>query len=128
MDSDGKNLVMLKDKNTPVRDKNTPVRDKNTPVGEENTPVRDKNTPVGDKNTPVRAENTPVKLSNKEAVNMILSFCSVPRSILEIAGYLGYKEKKSVRKYIHLLLEQGRLAMTIPDKPHSRLQKYIAIQ
>ena len=93
MDSDGKNLVMLKDKNTPVKDKNTPV-----------------------------------KLSNKEAVNMILSFCSVPRSILEIAGYLGYKEKKSVRKYIHLLLEQGRLAMTIPDKPHSRLQKYIAIQ
>lgn len=97
------------------------TKDENTPVGEENTSVRDKNTPVGE-------ENTPVKLLNKEAVNMILSFCSVPRSILEIAGYLGYKEKKSVRKYIHLLLEQGRLVMTIPDKPHSRLQKYIAIQ
>ena len=124
----GEENTPVGDKNTPVGDKNTPVGDKNTPVRDKNTPVGEENTPVGEENTPVRAENTPVKLSNKEAVNMILSFCSVPRSILEIAGYLGYKEKKSVRKYIHLLLEQGRLAMTIPDKPHSRLQKYIAIQ
>lgn len=81
MDSDGKNLVMLKDKNTPVKDKNTPV---------------------GEENTPVRAENTPVKLSNKEAVNMILSFCSVPRVYLKLLDILATRKRNPLENtYIY---------------------------
>jgi 4-hydroxyphenylpyruvate dioxygenase-like putative hemolysin len=46
----------------------------------------------------------------------------------EIAEYLGYKDKRSIRKRLNPLLEQGRIAMTVPDKPNSRLQKYITIR
>ena len=58
----------------------------------------------------------------------ILEYCQEPRGILEIAMYLGYKEKKTVRKYLSPLLEQGRIAMTVPEKPNSRNQKYITIK
>ena len=58
----------------------------------------------------------------------IIEFCAEPRTLLEIAEFLGFKERKSVRKYLRPLLEQGRIVMTIPDKPNSRFQKYIAIK
>ena len=38
---------------------------------------------------------------------------------------LGYKDKKTVRKYLNPLLDQGLLARTVPDKPNSRNQRYI---
>lgn len=41
---------------------------------------------------------------------------------------LHYKDKKTVRKYVKPLVEAGRLAMTIPDKPNSSLQKYVTIK
>jgi len=58
----------------------------------------------------------------------ILEFCIVPRGILEIVEMLGVKEKKTARKYITPLLNMGRLAMTVPDKPNSKNQKYITIR
>ena len=59
---------------------------------------------------------------------LILEFCVIPRNILEITELLELKEKKSARRHIKPLLEQGRLAMTIPDKPNSKNQKYITIR
>ena len=41
---------------------------------------------------------------------------------------LGYKDKKTVRKYLNPLLAQGRIARTIPGKPNSKNQKYITIK
>lgn len=58
----------------------------------------------------------------------ILEFCISPKSILEIIEMLGFREKKSGRNYVKPLVEQGRLAMTIPDKPNSSKQKYITIK
>lgn len=60
--------------------------------------------------------------------NKILDYCDEPRSVLEIANMLGYKDKKTVRKYLDPLLEQGRIARTIPDKPNSKNQKYITVK
>ena len=74
---------------------------------------------------PVEWENVPVK-EDKSA--FLLAFCHEPKSISEIADYLGYKDKRSVRKYLNKLLALGRIAMTIPDKPNSNNQKYITIQ
>jgi len=64
----------------------------------------------------------------KKRTEKILQFCGTPRSILEIAEMLEYKDRKTVRKYLKPLVEQGRLAMTIPDKPNSSRQKYITIK
>lgn len=37
-------------------------------------------------------------------------------------------EGKGMRKHIKPLLEQGRLAMTLPDRPNSKNKKYITIK
>ena len=80
--------------------------------------------------TPVEAKMTPVEEINKrkDYEKYILEFCVTPKNVLEIADMLGLKEKKSVRRHIKPLVEQRRLAMTIPDKPNSKNQKYITIK
>lgn len=115
----------------PVNKGNTPVdASVDAPV---NVPV---NAPVGKGYTPVNREEVLVK--NHDGLNSemdslsqeerILVFCEEPKSTSEIAEYLGYKDKRSIRKRLNPLLEQGRIAMTVPDKPNSRLQKYITIR
>lgn len=42
--------------------------------------------------------------------------------------YCGYKDRKNfVKKHLQPLLNSGQLQMTIPDKPKSKNQKYIAV-
>ena len=64
---------------------------------------------------------------NKEEIERVLEFCTIPRTIFEIMELLGLKERKSARRHIKPLVEQGRLAMTLPDTPKSKYQKYIKI-
>lgn len=57
----------------------------------------------------------------------LLKFCSEPRSRQEIADFLGVKKKSyAFERYIRPLVEKGALAMTIPDTPRSRSQRYVA--
>lgn len=59
----------------------------------------------------------------------LLAFCKTPRSRQEIADYLGVKTVFYVMQhYIKPLLESGQLAMTMPEKPKSRKQKYFTKQ
>lgn len=58
----------------------------------------------------------------------LLAFCRTPRSRQEIADYIGVKTVFYVMKhYVEPLLQSGQLAMTIPEKPKSRNQKYVAV-
>lgn len=58
----------------------------------------------------------------------VVDFCSTPKSITEIASFLGVKNKRKAReRYIDPQLGIT-LERTIPDKPTSRLQKYVAIK
>ena len=94
--------------------------------GADNVQARDINVPV---NAPVNDINAPVDVPVSSTVEeKIILFCETARGILEIAELLGFKDKRSVRKRLNPLLEQGRIAMTIPEKPNSRLQKYITIK
>ena len=62
---------------------------------------------------------------NREAA--ILNYCKVPRTREEIQNYIGIKDRKHFREYIlKPLLVSNKLNMTIPDKPNSKLQKYIS--
>ena len=57
----------------------------------------------------------------------LLDFCMEPRSLSEIAEYLGMKEKYNMkRRYIDPLLGKS-IRMTEPDKPNSPTQKYVVI-
>ena len=60
--------------------------------------------------------------------NKIVEYCTEARSIQEILEHLGLKDRKSLMKHINRLLEQGRIARTLPDKPTSRAQKYVTIK
>ena len=56
-------------------------------------------------------------------------FCrEEPKTILQIGDLLGYRDKKTIRKYLNPLLSEGLLARTVPDKPNSRNQRYITAQ
>ena len=71
------------------------------------------------------------KTQDKKSINLnrILEICKEPKSIAEIMKELGFKSNKTLkRNYIKILIESGKLEMTIPDKPTSKNQKYITIQ
>lgn len=74
----------------------------------------------------VTPQVTPQDTGDVEA--RILQFCSRPKSLVEIAEELGYSDRKTVRKHMRPLLEQGRLVMTIPDAPRSQFQKYVTVR
>ena len=52
---------------------------------------------------------------------MILEFCKEPKSVKEIMEYIGLKHRPTfMYDYLKSLLKEGKLQMTIPDKPKSR--------
>ena len=81
------------------------------------------NAQVNVKHVQVETQNNDVNLEEK-----VIQFSSEAKSIIEICDYLGFKDRRTVRKILNPLLELGRLAMTVPDKPNSRNQKYISIK
>ncbi len=60
-----------------------------------------------------------------DVVKMILDFCKEAKSVLEIMEQFGFNSRTSFRrKYLDVLVKDGRLKMTLPDKPRSKNQKY----
>jgi len=64
-----------------------------------------------------------------DQVASILGYCEVPRSAREIMGFLGLRDRKHFRgRLLRPLLERGLLRRTIPEKPRSRFQRYVAVR
>ena len=75
---------------------------------------------------PPKMPEIPDDWSSSLVRDQILIYCmDQPRSIMEIGALLGYKDKKTIRKYLNPLLEEGLIVRTVPDKPCSRNQRYI---
>ncbi|WP_110954641.1 ATP-binding protein [Anaerosinus massiliensis] len=71
--------------------------------------------------------NETANASKIEEHGDLVRFCRVPRSRDEITAYLGLKTNyHAMKKYILPLIEKGKLKYTIPDKPKSRNQRFIA--
>ena len=67
------------------------------------------------------------EVSDEDKKSAILDFCREPRSKAEIQEHLGISSERYIRqKLIIPLLKQGCLVRTIPDKPSSPKQKYVA--
>ena len=67
------------------------------------------------------------QVRNNDVMTKILGFCEIARTKKEISEYIGYKNLTYMtRTFIKPLLEMGKLEYTIPEKPQSRLQKYMA--
>ena len=57
----------------------------------------------------------------------LVEFCTIPRSIAEIADFIGVKNLRNVReRYVNPQLGKT-LKRTIPDNPQSSKQKYVDI-
>ena len=55
----------------------------------------------------------------------LTDFCKTPRIRQEIADFLEVKTiNYAMRRYVQPLLESGKLAMTVPEKPNSRNQRF----
>lgn len=56
----------------------------------------------------------------------ILEFCRQPRSVREIMAFSGMKHRETfMNNYLHPMIREGVLSLTIPDKPRSPKQRYV---
>ena len=56
----------------------------------------------------------------------LLDFCRQPRSIKEMLAFMQLKHRRTfVVNYLRPLMNEGLIAMTIPDKPTDEKQKYL---
>jgi ATP-dependent DNA helicase RecG len=56
----------------------------------------------------------------------LIEYTQTPRSRADIATFLGVTADYAMSSTIAPLLEDGKLLMTIPEKPKSKLQKYVS--
>lgn len=64
---------------------------------------------------------------SQDKFEIIVKFCNIPRTKDEIMKHVGLSSKRQFNeRYMKPLLETGRLLMTLPDKPRSKKQQYIA--
>ena len=57
----------------------------------------------------------------------VLAFCRTPRSRQEIIDFLGFSRYYTMCKIVQPLLDRGKLALTLPDKPKSSKQRYYTL-
>ena len=75
-------------------------------------------------NTP---QVTPQATPQDEREKKIIEFCQIPRSRKEIGEYIGIKDRKYLKEILDKMLKKGLIKMTLPDKPTSPKQKYVAL-
>ena len=68
----------------------------------------------------------PVGCGTEESIQeRVIAFCDVPRSTKELLDKVGRSDRTKFKRFIlRVLVDEGILEWTIPDKPNSRLQKY----
>jgi len=67
-------------------------------------------------------------VKEKPGIESLLEFCRVPRTREEVAVHLGLRSVHYVvRTVLRPLIDQGRLKMTLPDRPGSRNQRFVSV-
>lgn len=56
----------------------------------------------------------------------ILQFCRIPRSRKEITEFTGKSRYYTMSAILQPLIDSGEILQTIPDKPRSPKQRYVA--
>ena len=69
------------------------------------------------------------QVEEQVSVQDLLEYCETPRSRAEMQEFCKVSGRKKFNTdYLKPLLESGQLAMTVPDKPNSRNQKYYTVK
>lgn len=76
--------------------------------------------------------NTPEEIAVNEPAGSsvdLLAYCQTPRTRQEIASFLGIRTVSyAMNRYVNPLLKEGRLKMTLPQKPQSSRQKFYTVR
>jgi len=88
---------------------------------------------IADRTTVFKTVQVPYKMrtsSVQDAYKLkVLDFCREQRSMQEMMTYMNLKHRANfLINYIHPLLQDQMISLTIPDKPKSPRQKYIVTQ
>ena len=62
----------------------------------------------------------------KKIKNEILDFCETPRTREEIIKFTGKSRTYTMTKIIQPLIDKGLIKYTLPEKPKSSKQKFVA--
>jgi predicted HTH transcriptional regulator len=74
-----------------------------------------------------RKQQATPQATPQATIEFLLSYCSIPRTRKEMIKAMNLNDRKSFKKtYIDPLLASGKLRMTLPEKPRSPLQRYVA--
>ena len=58
----------------------------------------------------------------------VMTYCQIPRSREEISRLVGLTQYYTMKQIVNPLLDQGMLRMTIPEKPKSKLQRFVSVR
>lgn len=64
---------------------------------------------------------------NKSILEKVIDFCSIPRTRTEIVDFVGKSKNYVMTKIVLPLFDDGKLTMTMPDKPKSPNQKFVRV-
>lgn len=73
-----------------------------------------------------RVQSALQTLDADDPTSSILAYCRVPRSRDELQTFIGMSRAYAMKKYVQPLLVSGQLQMTLPNKPQSPHQQYVA--
>ena len=66
---------------------------------------------------------------NYSEYKSLVEFCAIPRDRKEISEYLGLSSMTyAISRHVAPLIAQGAIKMTIPEKPSSSKQQFVAVQ
>lgn len=83
---------------------------------------------IGENRNYFREKTVQKIVQKEERINELLKYCKEPRDRDEMMAFLGIKHRTTFRSdYLNLLLNEGKLAMTMPGKPRSKNQKFYAV-
>lgn len=67
------------------------------------------------------------EIDKTDIYKAVAEYCRVPRSRDEIINFTGKSRYYTMSAIVRPLIEQGKLKMTLPEKPKSSRQRYIAV-
>ena len=71
-------------------------------------------------------ENLGNDVDKSDILSAVMRFCSVPRSRDELAAFCQRSRYTTMSTIVQPLINQGKLMETIPEKPKSKNQRYVA--
>lgn len=68
------------------------------------------------------------EIDKSDIYNAVVQFCTTPRSREELTAFTGKSRYYTMSAIVRPLIEQGKLKRTVPEKPKSARQRFVAEQ